>query len=118
MRDVNVGALPVCNGNKIVGMITDRDIVIQAIANDRDLNFAQVHEVMSSPIVYCFDDQNVRDVAQLMEQRRVRRVVVVDRKKKMVGILSISDLAIEDRFDRLAGEVIQKMYDMTQERAA
>jgi CBS domain-containing protein len=95
MRSLNVGPLPVCDGQRVLGMITDRDIVVRAIALGRDPNTTQVADAMSSGIEYCFDDDDVEDVLERMKDKQIRRVIVVDRNKKLVGIVAIGDLSGE-----------------------
>jgi CBS domain-containing protein len=95
MRSLNVGPLPVCDGQRILGMITDRDIVVRAIAVGKDPNATQVSEVMSSGIEYCFDDDDTEGVLERMRDKQLRRMIVVDRNKKLVGIIALGDLAGE-----------------------
>ncbi|QRN97529.1 CBS domain-containing protein [Archangium violaceum] len=95
MRSLNVGPLPVCDGQRVLGMITDRDIVVRAIALGRDPNTTQVADAMSPGIEYCFDDDDVDDVLERMRDKQIRRVIVVDRNKKLVGIVAIGDLSGE-----------------------
>jgi CBS domain-containing protein len=95
MRSLNVGPLPVCDGQRVLGMITDRDIVVRAIALGRDPNTTQVADAMSSGIEYCFDDDNVDDVLRNMRVKQIRRMIVVDRSKKLVGIVALGDLSGE-----------------------
>lgn len=95
MRSLNVGPLPVCDGQRILGMITDRDIVVRAIAVGKDPNSTQVSDVMSSGIEYCFDDDNTEGVLERMRDKQIRRMIVVDRSKKLVGIIALGDLAGE-----------------------
>ncbi|WP_375769250.1 CBS domain-containing protein [Archangium gephyra] len=95
MRSLNVGPLPVCDGERILGMITDRDIVVRAIALGKDPNTTQVADAMSSGIEYCFDDDNVDDVLRRMKVKQIRRMIVVDRSKKLVGIVALGDLSGE-----------------------
>lgn len=94
MLDEDVGVLPVANADRMVGMITDRDIVVRAVA--RGLNpDTPVKNVMSQEVLYCFEDQDVDDVAQNMSDLQVRRLPVVDRRKRLVGIVSTGDFARE-----------------------
>ncbi|WPB77290.1 CBS domain-containing protein [Archangium violaceum] len=95
MRSLNVGPLPVCDGQRILGMITDRDIVVRAIALGRDPNSTQVADAMSSGIEYCFDDDDVDDVLHKMKTKQIRRMIVVDRNKKLVGIVALGDITGE-----------------------
>jgi CBS domain-containing protein len=93
MRDRDVGSLPVAEHDRLVGMLTDRDIVVKGIAADCDAGRATASEVMSPKVLYCFDDQSVEEVLANMGDVQVRRLPVVDRDKKLVGIVSIGDLA-------------------------
>ena len=95
MRALNVGPIPVCDGQRIVGMLTDRDIVVRAIALGKDPNTTQVSDAMSSGIQYCFDDDDTEDVLNRMKEKQLRRFIVVDRSKKLVGIISLGDLTGE-----------------------
>ena len=95
MRSLNVGAIPVCDGQRVLGMLTDRDIVVRAIALGRDANTTQVSDAMSSGISYCFDDDDVDSVLRNMRVKQIRRMIVVDRNKKLVGIVALGDLSGE-----------------------
>ena len=92
MAEIDAGALPVSDGERLVGMITDRDIAVRAVALQKPPT-TQVREVMSQEVLYCFDDQDLDDVAQNMGDIKVRRLPVVNREKRLVGILSLGDLA-------------------------
>lgn len=106
MRDCDVGALPVFEGDRLVGMVTDRDIATRAIAEGLDPSKAQVRDVMSSGIVYCFEDQDVREAAKLMKEKQIRRLVVLNRDKRLVGILSLGDLATSAE-EKLSGSALK-----------
>lgn len=93
MRDRNVGALPVCDGQRLLGMITDRDITIRATAGGKSPDQARVDEVMTDDIYWCYDDQLVGEVLQQMGDSQIRRIPVVNRNKELVGIVSLGDLA-------------------------
>jgi CBS domain-containing protein len=92
MADIDAGVLPVAKDERLVGMITDRDIAIRAIARGRGPS-TPVQEVMSNEVRYCFDDEDVDEVLDNMADIQVRRLPVVDRDKRLVGIISLSDLA-------------------------
>ncbi len=94
MLDEDIGILPVANADRMLGMITDRDIVVRAVARGLDAQ-TPVKEVMSQEVLYCFEDQDVDDVAQNMSDLQVRRLPVVDRRKRLVGIITTGDLARE-----------------------
>lgn len=94
MRDRDIGFLPVYEGNELVGVVTDRDIVIRGIAVSMNPDAIVGREMATSPVVYCFDDQDVEDSARLMRQNQIRRLVVLDRKNNQpVGVISLGDLA-------------------------
>ena len=92
MADCDAGALPVGDGDKLVGVITDRDMAIRAIAEGRSPD-TPVSEIMSREVLYCFEDEDVQHVSQNMGDVKVRRLPVLNRKKRLVGIVSIGDLA-------------------------
>jgi len=92
MAEIDAGSLPVSDGERLVGMITDRDIAVRAVAQQKPPT-TRVREVMSQEVLYCFDDQELDDVAQNMGDVKVRRLPVVNRDKRLVGILSLGDLA-------------------------
>lgn len=94
MRDLNVGAIPVCENARLVGMITDRDLALRAIAEGKDPNRTTVREAMTEGIIYIFEDQGVEEAAHLMEEKQVRRLPVLNRGKRLVGIVSLGDLAV------------------------
>lgn len=92
MASIDAGALPVGENDRLVGMITDRDIAVRAVAQGKSPD-TKVRDVMSDEVLYCFDDQDLDDIAKNMSQVKVRRLPVVDRDKRLVGILSVGDLA-------------------------
>jgi CBS domain-containing protein len=108
MREKNIGALPVGENDRLIGIITDRDICCRAVAEGHDPSKMKVRDVMSKKITYCFDDQDVKDAAQVMEEKHIRRLAVLNRDKRIVGILSVSDLAFHGQ-QALAGEVLEKV---------
>lgn len=108
MRELNVGALPVCGDDgKLAGMVTDRDITIRATAEAADPHDVCVGDVMTSGIVYCFEDEPLARAVQLMEEQQIRRVAVLNRDKKLVGIVSLGDVAVKSRDESLAGEALE-----------
>jgi CBS domain-containing protein len=94
MLEADIGALPVADGERLVGMITDRDIAVRAVASGLGPN-AQVQDVMTSEVLYCYGDADVEDVAENMGEIQVRRLPVVDSDKQLIGIISTGDLARE-----------------------
>ncbi|HYC43945.1 MAG TPA: CBS domain-containing protein [Burkholderiales bacterium] len=92
MAEIDAGVLPVGENDRLVGMITDRDIAIRAVAEGKSPD-TKVSDVMSREVLYCFEDQNVEDVSRNMGEEKVRRMPVVNRDKRLVGIISFGDLA-------------------------
>jgi len=105
MRDIGIGALPVCDRDRLAGMITDRDIVVRSIAAGIAPKEAKVRDAMTPQVIYCYGDDEIQRAAHLMEQRAVRRVMVLDHAKRLVGVLTVDDLAMVSR--ALAAEVIE-----------
>jgi CBS domain-containing protein len=106
MKGFDIGVLPVGQENRLVGMITDRDIAVRGVAEGKAPD-AKVRDVMSTEVKYCFDDQDLDEVTRNMGDIQVRRLPVVDRKKRLVGILSLSDVAVTD--DDKAGDVLSRI---------
>ena len=114
MMELDAGALPVCDGDRLVGMVTDRDITVRATAKGCDPKTTPVREVMTAAIVYCFDDRDVSEAARLMENHQIRRLPVVNRNKRLVGILSLGDLAVRDTRDsHLDEEILEEVSEPT-----
>ncbi|HVS52576.1 MAG TPA: CBS domain-containing protein [Opitutaceae bacterium] len=93
MRELDVGALPVLDGGRLMGIVTDRDLVVRGVADGRDPNVTSVDHVFSSGVVRVFADEEVEEAARLMEEKQIRRLLVVDRAERLVGIVSLGDLA-------------------------
>lgn len=104
MQQVNVGSVPVVENNKVVGILTDRDIVVRNVAKGQDPNL-KVSSVMTTDITYATPDMDVHKVADIMAQNQIRRLPVVD-NEKLVGIVAIGDLAVETIFENEAGEAL------------
>jgi CBS domain-containing protein len=93
MAEIDAGALPVGEGDRLVGMVTDRDIVLRCVARGGDPKATSVAEVMSDDIKYCFDDEEIDHVTQNMGGLQIRRLPVMNRDKRLVGIVSLGDIA-------------------------
>jgi CBS domain-containing protein len=107
MADLDVGAIPVCDGERLVGMLTDRDITVRAIARGAD-GSAPVREIMTSSVRYCYDDEPVERAVETMKQRKIRRLPILDRDRRLLGILSLGDLAV-DANTEAAGHVLERV---------
>src|SRR5215831_14985567 len=92
MRSLDVGVLPVCEGQRLVGIVTDRNITIRATAYGHDPNTTPVRHYMSSDLVCCFEDQDINEAVELMRQRRVRRLPILTREKQIAGTVALDDL--------------------------
>jgi CBS domain-containing protein len=104
MAEIDAGSLPVGEGDRLVGMITDRDIAVRAVAAGQTPE-TRVRDVMSKEVLYCFEDEDLDDVARNMSNVKVRRLPVLDRDKRLVGILSMGDLALNEDA-KTAGQTI------------
>jgi len=110
MRDLDVGSMPVCGDNsRLAGMLTDRDITIRAVAEGKDPSNTKVQDVMTPDIHYCFEDQDVAEAAKQMKDRQVRRLVVLNRDKRMVGIVSLGDLAVKPGSEAAASKTLEEV---------
>ena len=93
MRDHDIGAVPVGKNDRLVGMVTDRDIICRGLANGGDISAMKAGDVMTEGISYCTSEDDVEDAIHLMEQKRIRRLAVLDDNRRLVGMLSMGDLA-------------------------
>jgi CBS domain-containing protein len=113
MKALDVGVLPVNSEEGIVGIITDRDIVVRALAERRDPTQTSVSQVMTDKALSMRQDTPVKDAVASMEQQQVRRLLVVDDADQLVGLVSLGDLAVRAG-EQVGGEVLQKVSDPTQ----
>jgi CBS domain-containing protein len=104
MRDHDIGAIPVCEGGKPMGIVTDRDVTIRALANGKDSGTLLAKDVMSKNLVFCRDTEEAEDAIRIMEDNQVRRLPVLDEAQKLVGMVSLGDISHALSRD-LAGEV-------------
>jgi CBS domain-containing protein len=93
MREHDIGAIPIGEKDRLVGMVTDRDIAIRAVADSKDAGKLTARDVMSKGIVYCRDTEEVEDAVRIMEQKKIRRLPVLNEQKRLVGMLSLGDIA-------------------------
>jgi CBS domain-containing protein len=111
MRDQDTGVVPVVDGRKIIGLVTDRDIVVRAIADGKDVNNVSVNEVMTKQVRTVNEDSSVDEVLNLMSGAEIRRVPVVNQSNELVGIVSIGDLASRTNRDGKVGKAIEDISD-------
>ncbi|HEV8725258.1 MAG TPA: CBS domain-containing protein [Candidatus Binatia bacterium] len=109
MKAIDVGFIPVCDGDRLKGILTDRDITIRATADGRDPTKTKVADVMSTDIAYCLEDQEVDEAVSLMEARQIRRLPVLNLDKQLVGIVSLGDIAVHAGDRDMAGETLEEI---------
>jgi CBS domain-containing protein len=109
MKSLDVGSLPVCDNRKLVGILTDRDITVRAVAAGRDPRQTMVSDAMTPELVFCFEDQDVKEAAKTMERYQIRRLPILDRSQQLVGIVSLGDLAVETDNERMSGKVLEEV---------
>ena len=108
MRADDIGSVPVAHNDRLIGMVTDRDIVLRAVADGGEIERVTARQVMSASVLYCYESDNVAAVLKNMGDNQVRRLPVVDRDKRLVGVVSLGDLsraAHEKARQRLAGDL-------------
>ena len=108
MRDGDFGMLPVGEDDRMIGTISDRDIAIRAVAEGKD-SATKVRDVMSEGVAWAFEDDSVEEAAKIMSKRQVRRLPVVDRDKRLVGIVALGDFAVESSEIRPAAEALSEI---------
>lgn len=114
MKSLDVGVIPVCENDRLVGMLTDRDIVVRILAEKCDPDTTTVRDAMTPGVEYCFEDEDVREAVKRMEEKQVRRLVILNRNKRLVGIVSLEDLAARAKSMPLSGEVLEGVSEPSQ----
>ena len=109
MRALDVGLLPVSEDDRLIGMLTDRDITVRAVAEGRDPCTARVRDAMTTGIDYCFDDEDVIEATRHMQEKQIRRLPVLDRNKRLVGMLSLGDVAVRTDDEQLVGQTLERV---------
>lgn len=110
MKTLDVGLLPVCgDDDRLVGMITDRDITVRSTAEGTSPTAVKVSDVMTPKVLYCFEDASIADAALLMQQQQVRRLVVLDRDKRLAGIVSLGDLSMVPEATGIASKTLEEV---------
>jgi CBS domain-containing protein len=109
MKTLDVGLIPVCDGDKLRGTLTDRDIAVRAVAQGYDPAETKVADIMSTDLAYCFEDDEIEAALNLMEKRQIRRLPVLNRDKRLVGIVSLGDLAVHAGPKARLGETLEEV---------
>jgi CBS domain-containing protein len=116
MKDLDVGSMPVCEGQRLVGILTDRDITIRATAKGQDPTKTEVRDIMTPDVLYCFENQEVEEAARIMQENQVRRLFVLNKDEELVGITSLGELATVTGNRVLAGETLEKISGASEAR--
>jgi CBS domain-containing protein len=106
MRENDIGAIPVGENDRLIGMVTDRDIVCRGLADGKDVSTLTARDVMTSGIISCEDDEDIEDALELMEKKKIRRLPVIDEDKRLVGMLSLGDVSHAVP-EELSGQVLK-----------
>ena len=109
MDELNVGVLPVCDGRRLVGMVTDRDITVRGTSAGLAPDEAKVCEVMSEGARYCYEDEPVMEATNLMQRLQIRRLPVVDRDNTLVGIVALGDLATDAKNTQAVEDTLERI---------
>lgn len=110
MREHDIGAIPIGEKDRLVGMVTDRDIVVRGVSEEADCASLTARDVMTKGVVYCRDLEEVEDAVRIMEQKEIRRLPVLDENKRMVGMLSLGDVSHSTSHE-ITGEVTAAVSD-------
>lgn len=117
MGSQNIGALPVVENGKLIGMLTDRDIAVRAVGANKDLSVVEVRDIMSDECFWCTENEQLNDAVRIMEANQVRRLPVMNDNREIVGMLSIEDVAVHAP-ESLTGEVLKAIAANKHELAA
>jgi CBS domain-containing protein len=93
MKTLDVGFIPICESDRLAGTVTDRDIVIRGLAGGKDIKTCKASDIMTKDVYWCFEDEEVKDVASKMREKEVRRMLILNREKRLVGVVSIGDIS-------------------------
>lgn len=107
MKARNIGMLPVCENDRLVGVITDRDITVRCTAEGHAPQSVLVRDVMTPEVFSCFDDQLVSEASLVMQEQKIRRLIVLNRDRRLVGLVSLDDLAVQTHDEELAGVTLE-----------
>ncbi len=117
MKTLNVGAIPVCDDETLCGMVTDRDLVLRVIAEGLNPKKIRVSQATSSDISFCYEDDDIEKASRVMSQKQIRRLPILSRAKKLVGIVSLGDLAVRGKDARSSADVLEHVSSPSQPRA-
>ena len=109
MKQFDVGSLPVWESGELAGIITDRDIAVRAVAQGKDVSQTTVREVMTPQVFYCYENDDIHEAAELMEEKAIHRLLVLNDDNELVGYVSLADFAVKSSDERLAWEILEKI---------
>ncbi len=114
MRRLDIGALPVCDGSRLIGMLTDRDITLRSTADGRDPHLTPVRDIMTQGVAWASENDMVEEAARIMREHRIRRLPIVDERHSLVGVVSLGDLAVDLRDNGLSGDTLETISEPSQ----
>ena len=109
MKDIDVGSIPVTENDQIVGMVTDRDIVLRSTAEGHNPGDVTVGDIMTGEFFFCYEDEDVKQAARVMSDHQVRRLPIVNRQNQLVGIVSLGDLSVDAGSDKVSGQTLENI---------
>jgi len=109
MRLLDVGFVPICEGNRVIGTLTDRDITIRHVADGQNPYRVKARDIMTPHVFYCYAEQDVEEVGRYMQEHEVRRVLIFDRGENLVGVVSLGDIFKSAGEEWLAGETLREI---------
>ncbi len=109
MKLLEVGALPIWENGKLIGMITDRDITIRGVADEKNPSSTSVKEIMTSDVCCCCEDDDIHEAARMMEEKSIHRLLVANSNNEPVGFVSLSDFAVKSHDEHLTCEVLERI---------
>jgi CBS domain-containing protein len=109
MKRRNVGVLPVVEGKKPIGVITDRDITLRAVAEGADVNKTKAREVMTREPYFVYEDQTINEACELMEKNKIRRLIVLNREGALAGVLTLNDVTVKGKETKRSAQVLRNI---------
>jgi CBS domain-containing protein len=109
MQKYDFGFIPVGENDRLVGVLTDRDIAVRAVASGKDPNTTRVRDVMSKDVFYCFEDDDISKAADTMSSKQIHRLLVLNDKKRFTGVISLGDIATHCKNDALSGHIVESI---------
>lgn len=109
MAEHDIGMLPVCEHDRLIGTVTDRDLVVRGLAQGADPNQAPVREVMTHEVVSCFEHQSIDEVCRVMGEKKIRRIPIVNDQMRLVGIVALGDIAVRTGSELRGGETLEQV---------